>query len=93
MVKTDDTWNFSCTPQKAGGPHVPKDRPGWVYVSRSGVLRALFQQADRWVEARAELEDLGGTADLLTHAAICPDKSGEKKGLPHPTPPSKLSRY
>ena len=80
-MKTTEVWNFSCTPQKAGGPHVPKDRPGYVYVTRSGILKVVYQQgADRWVEARVDLKDVGGPSDLLTHAAICPDKSGEKKG-------------
>ena len=82
MVKTNNVWNFSCTAQRAGGPHVPKDRPGWVYVTRSGILRAVFQQPEKWVEARADLGEAGGSIDFLTHAAICPDKSGEKKGLP-----------
>ena len=81
MVKANDVWNFSCTPQKAGGPHVPKDRPGYVFVTRSGLLKCFFQQgADRWVEAKSDLREIGEASELLTHAAICPDKSGEKKG-------------
>ena len=80
MVRANNLWNFSCTPQKLGGPLVPNDRPGYVSVTRSSMVKVIFQAADRWAEAKTELKSVSGPSELLTHAAICPDKSGEKKG-------------
>lgn len=81
MIKNNNIWSFSCHPQKGGGPHIPKDRPGFVCVTRGGTLKVLFQQGnDRWLEAKADLREVESVIDLLTHAAICPDKTQEKKG-------------
>ena len=82
MTKVKDVWSFSCNSQKGGGPLIPNDRSGFVSVTRGGTLKVVYQHgSDRWLEAKADLKELGGMSDLLTHAAVCPDKTGEKKGV------------
>lgn len=38
-------------------------------------MRLVYQQPDiRWLEAGTEIESVGSSVDLLTHASMCADK-------------------
>lgn len=78
MINVNNIWNFSCARQKPAGPKVPRDRPGLISVSRAGKAKVTFQTVEGWSDIKADLQIVSGVMDLLTHAAICPDKTGEK---------------
>ncbi|KAL9587304.1 MAG: hypothetical protein Q9212_000351 [Teloschistes hypoglaucus] len=78
----DGQWSFSGYRPKLTGPHNPhvqqptKNKAAFVTVTRTAVLRMLYQGPDgtRWLEFRGELETVSIPSDLLTHVAICADK-------------------
>ena len=46
-----------------------------VVVSRGGSVRLAYQgQDNQWQDVRCEIDDLSTSNDLLTHAALCPDR-------------------
>ncbi|KAL8633552.1 hypothetical protein Q9189_000705 [Teloschistes chrysophthalmus] len=78
----DGQWSFSGYRPKLTGPHNPhvqqptKNKAAFVTVTRTAVLRMLYQGSDgtRWLEFRGELDTVSIPSDLLTHVAICADK-------------------
>ncbi len=63
-------------PYHPAGPSPPK--AALVSVTRSGVLRLLFQQPEnKWGETHTDLEAVTTSNDLLTHASFCSDR-GDK---------------
>ena len=68
-------------------------RPAIVVVTKAGMIRVMSQSQDQgWQEFKAEIENIGGPSELLTHAAMCPekmaDKSTSEQGHPSPLPNS-----
>lgn len=61
------------------GPYHPNHaKSALVHVTANGSLRLLCPQnsnAVKWIEAQAELENIASSDDLITHAAICSEKS------------------
>ena len=53
-----------------------KNKPAFVTVTRTGSIRVMYQGLDgsRWVDFRGELDSVGASSELLTHAALCDDK-------------------
>jgi len=63
------------------GPwHPNNSKSAFIYLTTNGILRLLWQQnmTGKWHESQNELESISSSDDLITHAAICPDKSEEK---------------
>lgn len=41
-------------------------------------MRLVYQQPDgRWLEASTEIESIGSSVDVLTHASLCADKGNK----------------
>lgn len=59
------------------GPcHPVQAKSALVCVTTNGLLKVLWQQNNnKWCESHTELESIVSSDDLITHAAICPDKS------------------
>lgn len=81
MRKVNGTWNFECSNQKSGGPKVPRDRPGFIAVTRAGLAKITYQALEGWQDIKLDLHSVAEPLDLLTHAAICPDKNGDKGAI------------
>jgi mediator of RNA polymerase II transcription subunit 16 len=59
-----------------GPSHPNPAKSAFVYVTTNGSLRVLYpQNNNKWFEAHTELESIVSSDDLITHAAICGDKS------------------
>lgn len=59
------------------GPcHPNHSKSAFVCVTANGILRVLWPQNNgKYYETHTELETIVSSDDLITHAAICPDKS------------------
>lgn len=70
------------------GPFHPNpSKSALVCVTANGQAKLFFSQNNNRVEETSlDIERISNTDDLITHAAICPDKSRSK-------PPSSYSRY
>ena len=67
-------------PQMAHMGPIPPPLPGtqsiMVCVTANGLIRLLWPSANgRWSETHTELESIVSSEDLITHAAVCLDKS------------------
>ena len=88
MQKTaSGDWVFRCRQHKLSGFHHPTQKSALLMVMRNGTLRVLYQGQDGrlWQDFRTDLENLNGSSDILTHAAMCPermiDKSVPEQGM------------
>lgn len=60
------------------GPFHPMNKSALVAVTRGGTMRLVYQQPDgRWLEASVEIESIGSSVDVLTHASLCADKGNK----------------
>ena len=58
-------------------PYNPSLKPAILTITRSGAVRLVFQTQDtRWHEVKYELDGFSSASDVLTHAALSPDKGG-----------------
>ena len=78
-VKQDGQWNYTVTQQEMKGPYNPwairAPLSAMIMVSRGGSVRLIYQgQDNQWQDARWDIDNLSTSNDLLTHAALCPDK-------------------
>lgn len=75
-VKQNGQWKFAVSQHKLMGPHNPStNKSALVAVTRGGGIRILLQGQDmRWQDAKAEIDGISTSAELLTHAALCADK-------------------
>ena len=72
-------WVFRCSPQKLLGPRNILQKPALVALTRIGMIRVLSQGQDNgWQHFKAELEHIGSPQEILTHAAMCPEKIIDK---------------
>lgn len=70
-AKLNGRWAYSPFRRRPIGPFHPANKAALVCVTRSGLLRLLYQNPDsRWAEISAELSYTGYSDRLLTHAAI-----------------------
>lgn len=54
-------------------------RPALLAVTKAGVIRILSQGPEnRWQDFKAEIENPGSPFEMLTHAAMCPEKVADK---------------
>ncbi|KAL9044109.1 MAG: hypothetical protein Q9214_002729 [Letrouitia sp. 1 TL-2023] len=85
LVKTPNgQWNFTTIRHKLTGPRNPnlfqdvpgKNKPAFVAVTRTGYIKLIFQGLDgsRWLDFKGELDSVGTSSELLTHAALCDDR-------------------
>ncbi|KAL8985855.1 MAG: hypothetical protein Q9205_000573 [Flavoplaca limonia] len=78
---TNGQWTFTGSRFRQAGPHNPhvvgeqssRNKAAFVAITRVGSVRLLYQGPDgvRWLEIKADLENISSAQDLLTHAAIC----------------------
>ncbi|KAI9840028.1 MAG: hypothetical protein M1819_000220 [Sarea resinae] len=79
VEKREGSWKYSVTTYKPPGTHHPANKSALVAVTRDGTLRLLYQLPapdSSWQEVNTELESIGSSKDLLTHASICSDRDG-----------------
>ncbi|KAL6717957.1 Mediator of RNA polymerase II transcription subunit 16 [Lecanora helva] len=80
MQKTAaEGWVFKCSQRKLLGPHNLSQRPGLVTVTKAGMIKVLsMNQSGQWQDFKAEIDNIGAPDEILTHAAICPEKIADK---------------
>lgn len=58
-----------------GPSHPIPSKSALVCVTTNGMLRLLWPQSSgKWFETTCEVDSIVSSDDLITHAAICPDK-------------------
>lgn len=79
-VKEGLDYRYEASQAPILGPcHPNHNKSAFIFLTTNGVLRLLWpQNTNKWFEAHTELESIVSSDDLITHAAICPDKS-----MPH----------
>ncbi|KAK0128828.1 mediator complex subunit [Cadophora gregata] len=77
-VKEGTVYRYEASQAPVLGPcHPVQAKSALVCVTTNGLLKVLWQQNNnKWCESHTELESIVSSDDLITHAAICPDKSG-----------------
>ncbi|KAE8150072.1 mediator complex, subunit Med16 [Aspergillus avenaceus] len=76
-AKVQGRWAYSPFRRRPVGPFHPAMKPTLVCVTRSGIIRVLYQNPDnRWSEISTELKNTSYSDRLLTHAAIVPTQGG-----------------
>ncbi|KAI9840522.1 MAG: mediator complex subunit [Thelocarpon superellum] len=77
-VKADDGYQYLGSSHKTMGPFHPysvQGRSALICLTRGGAVRLLYQQVDqRWLDVKAELETLGGSIDVISHASFATEK-------------------
>ena len=74
-VRHEGQWNYTVSAHKPMGPIHPFNKSALVAITRGGTMRLLYQQPDgRWLEVPTEIESIGSSVDVLTHASLCADK-------------------
>ncbi|KAG4032195.1 hypothetical protein MFRU_007g01070 [Monilinia fructicola] len=59
-----------------GPTHPIHSKSAFLYVTTNGTLRLLWLQNNgKWCESQTELESIVSSDDLITHAAICAERS------------------
>lgn len=70
-AKVNGRWAYSPFRRRPIGPFHPANKAALLCVTRSGLLRLLYQNPDsKWAEISAELKNTGYSDRLLTHAAV-----------------------
>ncbi|KAK2624763.1 hypothetical protein QTJ16_005956 [Diplocarpon rosae] len=77
-IKEGSNYRYEASQAPVLGPcHPVHSKSAFVCVTTNGLLRVLLPLANnKWHESHTELESIVSSDDLITHAAICPDKSG-----------------
>ncbi|TVY50079.1 Mediator of RNA polymerase II transcription subunit [Lachnellula occidentalis] len=76
-VKEGSTYRYEASQAPVFGPFHPNHtKSALVCITTNGILRVLWPQNNgKYYESHTELESIVSSDDLITHAAICPDKS------------------
>jgi mediator of RNA polymerase II transcription subunit 16 len=76
-VKNDKEYRYESAQASCFGPCHPDPRKSaLICLTTSGDLRLIFPQSDgKWYHISSEIESVVSSNDLITHAAICVDKS------------------
>lgn len=70
-------WAYSPFRRRPIGPFHPAGKAGLICITRSGMVRLLYQNPDnRWAEISAELKNTSYSDRLLTHAALVATPAG-----------------
>lgn len=70
-AKLNGRWGYSPFRRRPIGPFHPVGKIALLCVTRSGIIRLLYQSPDhRWAEISAELKTTGHSDRILTHAAL-----------------------
>ena len=70
-AKVNGRWAYSPFRRRPTGPFHPANKAALACVTRSGLIKLLYQNPDsRWTEISAELKNTGYSDRLLTHAAM-----------------------
>lgn len=73
----NNRWAYSPFRRRPIGPFHPANKAAVICVTRSGMIKLLYQNPDsRWTEISAELKNTGYSDRLLTHAALVATQSG-----------------
>ncbi|KAN0117358.1 mediator of RNA polymerase-like protein II transcription subunit 16 [Hyaloscypha variabilis] len=77
-VKEGSNYRYEAQQGPVLGPcHPSPSKSAFVCLTTNGLLRLLWpQNTGKWCESHSELESIVSSDDLITHAAICPDKTG-----------------
>ncbi|KAN0067719.1 Mediator complex, subunit Med16 [Elaphomyces granulatus] len=76
-AKHNGRWAYTAFRHRPIGPFHPAGKSAVLGVTRSGLLRLLYQNPDhRWADASAELKHAGHSDRLLTHAALVATPGG-----------------
>ncbi|KAI9763955.1 MAG: mediator complex subunit [Geoglossum simile] len=80
-------FQYSATNHKTFGPfHPMPSRSTLIGVTRGGMVRLWYQQHDaRWLEVNTELESIGSSDDLLSHASFSSDRDNSLLLVIHTT--------
>lgn len=76
-VKEGASYRYDMSQASILGPcHPSPSKSAFVCLTASGLLRVIWpQNTGKWNESHTELESIVSSDDLITHAAICPDKN------------------
>ncbi|RKF72818.1 Mediator of RNA polymerase II transcription subunit 16 [Golovinomyces cichoracearum] len=82
-VKDDRGYRYETSQAPLLGPcHPNHSKSAFVFVTTNGLLKLLWPQNNsKWCDIHSELESILSSDDLITHAAICPDKNQGPHGL------------
>lgn len=70
-AKVNGRWAYSPFRRRPIGPFHPANKAALVCVTRSGLIKLLYQNPDsRWAEISAELKNTSYSDRLLTHASL-----------------------
>ena len=72
-VRKEGRFSYVIKQQAIPGPKAPPQKPALIVVTRSGRVKFLSTDKERWIESRIELEASGKPNGVLTHAALCLD--------------------
>ncbi|KAF7594100.1 mediator complex subunit [Aspergillus hancockii] len=76
-AKVQGRWAYSPFRRRPIGPFHPAGKAALLCVTRSGIIRLLYQNPDsRWAEISAELKNTSYSDRLLTHAAMVATQNG-----------------
>ncbi|KAL8295215.1 hypothetical protein RB600_000950 [Gaeumannomyces tritici] len=76
-VREGNGWRYETSYKPAIGPSHPNpSKSAFVCITAGGTLKMFYSQPNNKIqETSLELENIGGSDDLITHASICPDRS------------------
>ncbi|KAL4941327.1 hypothetical protein BDV06DRAFT_229775 [Aspergillus oleicola] len=76
-AKVQGRWAYSPFRRRPIGPFHPASKAALFCITRSGVMKLLYQNPDnRWAEITAELKNTSYSDRLLTHAALVATQAG-----------------
>ncbi|PKY07581.1 mediator of RNA polymerase II transcription subunit 16 [Aspergillus campestris IBT 28561] len=76
-AKVQGRWAYSPFRRRPIGPFSPVHKSALVCVTKSGIIRLIYQSPDsRWGEISAELKNTSYSDRLLTHAALSSTQGG-----------------
>ncbi|KAL2817830.1 mediator complex, subunit Med16 [Aspergillus granulosus] len=76
-AKVQGRWAYSPFRRRPIGPFHPAGKAALLCITRSGVMKLLYQNPDnRWTEITAELKNTSYSDRLLTHAALVTTQAG-----------------
>ncbi|KAL4782995.1 mediator of RNA polymerase II transcription subunit 16 [Aspergillus varians] len=76
-AKVQGRWAYSPFRRRPIGPFHPANKAALLCVTRSGVMKLIYQNPDnRWAEITAELKNTSYSDRLITHAALVATQAG-----------------
>ncbi|EYE91177.1 mediator of RNA polymerase II transcription subunit 16 [Aspergillus ruber CBS 135680] len=76
-AKVNGRWAYAPFRRRPIGPFHPANKAALICVTRSGLIKLLYQNPDsRWAEISAELKNTSYSDRLLTHASLVATQAG-----------------